>query len=213
MQKIAPNIRKGAAKKPTQPVPDALLDATRIADVVRVPARTVIAIEGAGPPEKAAFQRGVAAIYAVGFTLKFARKSKGRDFRVGPLEARWWAEPPPPTLTLAPRDTWRWQLRLGVPDSVTLDEVTEAADAVAKKRSGFDEVQLVRRLFIAAEMMGRILHVGPYSREGRSLDAAREAVRDAGLTPVGPHVEVYLSDPRRTASERLRTVLLLETMR
>lgn len=218
MQKTARNTgRQVAHGVSLLPIPDALIDAVPLPDVARVPSRTVIALDGAGPPEAAAFQKSVAALYGVAYTLKFAQKARGGDFRVGPLEARWWAEPAPMTISCAPRETWRWQVRLAVPDRISADDVTAAAEAAARRKGGklegSEEALLVRRLFLDAQPMGRILHLGPYAGEGPSLDAAREALVDAGLTPAGPHLEVYLNDPRRSAPARLRTVLLVESAR
>jgi hypothetical protein len=195
------NHGRAAKKKAPLPMASALIDATRIPDVVRIPRRTVVACDGEGPPEKEAFQRGVAAVYGAAYGLKFAQKERGRDFRIGPLEARWWAEPPPQHAP-PPRETWRWQVRIALPDGITEEDVAAAA---AKKHSA------ARRIVIEPQTLGRILHVGPYADEPRSLEAARAALVDAGLVPAGPHVEVYLSDPRRTAQENLRTVLLVES--
>jgi hypothetical protein len=218
MQKMARRIAGTAANgKAPLPTPDAVVDALPLPDVARIPARTVIALDGAGPPEAEPFQRAVPALYGVAYGLKFAQKARGLDFRIGPLEARWWAEPPPYSLASAPRDTWRWQVRLGVPDRISADDVTAAADAAVHRKggklAGSPEALLVRRLFLDAQPMGRILHTGPYAEEGPSLEAARAALVDAGLTPAGPHVEVYLNDPGRTAPQRLRTVLLVESAR
>lgn len=218
MQKMARGTAGAVAHRAALlPTPDVLIDAVPLPDVVRVPSRTVIALDGAGPPEAEAFQKGVAALFGVAYGLKFAQKARGADFRIGPLEARWWAEPAPQTIAFAPRETWRWQVRLGVPDRISADDVSAAAEAATRRKggklAGSEEALHVRRLFLDAQPMGRILHVGPYAEEGPSLDAAREALMDAGLTPAGPHIEVYLNDPRRTAPARLRTVLLLESAR
>lgn len=216
MQKMARSTAGAVTHGPLLPVPDALIDALPFPDVVRIPARTVIALDGAGPPEAEDFQKGVAALFGVAYGLRFAQKARS-TFRIGPLEARWWAEPAPQTISFAPRETWRWQVRLGVPDRISADDVSAAAEAASHRKggrlSGSPEALLVRRLYLDAQPMGRILHVGPYALEGPSLDAAREALLDAGLTPAGPHIEVYLNDPRRTAPQRLRTVLLVESAR
>ena len=193
---------KSSPKKPPLPMPDALLDATPHADVVRIPPRVVVAFDGVGPPEAPAFEQGIGAVYGVAYTIKFARKAAGHDFRIGPLEARWWAEPPPPPGQMPPRASWRWQVRLAVPNAISEADVAEAA---AKKT-----IAGVQRVFLDAQTVGRILHIGPYADEPRSLEAARAALADAGLGVAGPHVEIYLNDPRRVAAEKLRTVLLVE---
>jgi hypothetical protein len=204
--------RRGAAAPPL-PVPDCLVAATEEPAVVDVPARAAVSIDGAGPPDDPAFGRSLGALYGAAYGLKFARKASGATFRIGPLEGRWWAEGAPEGLG-APRETWRWRLRIGVPDDVTEGELARVVSAaVAReggKLEGSEEARRVRVERIAAARLGRILHVGPYSEEPRSFERLDAAVAAAGLRPAPSHLEIYLSDPRRTAPARLRTVLLRE---
>jgi len=205
-----------AARQPGAPMPAALVEASREADVADVPARTVLALDGAGGPEGEAFGRSVGAVYGVAYTLRFARKARNRAFAVGALEARWWAEGAraPAALAVAPREAWRWRLRMAVPADVRDAEVAEAIRAATSKRGGklegSAEAGRVGLERIPAARMGRILHVGPYADEPASFARIRAALAAAGLVPGNAHLEVYLSDPRRTAPARLRTVLLLE---
>jgi hypothetical protein len=197
-------------------VPAALLSAKPLADVVEVPARTALAIEGAGGPEQEPFQRSVGALYGVAYTLKFARKPAGGDFKIGPLEGRWWAEGAQAARAtgVPPRETWRWRLRLGVPDDVTEHEVADLIQAVTMKKGGKLEGSAdARRVTlerIPASTMGRILHAGPYAEEPASFEKIRVALSAAGRTGGDAHLEVYLSDPRRTTPAKLKTALLLE---
>jgi hypothetical protein len=193
-------------------VPAVLLDATTTPDVVDVPARSAIAIDGAGPPDEPGFDRAVAALYGVAYGLKFARKPGGRDFKVGPLEGRWWAEGAPEGVRQAPRDTWRWRLRIAVPDDVVEADVAAVVRAAVAKKGGKLEAS-AEALRVALERIpaaraGRILHVGPYATEPASFARMGEALAAAGLRRAHPHVEVYLSDPRRSKPEKLKTVLL-----
>src|SRR5574341_1549737 len=88
----APRARHEAVPLPMPPV---LFNATTKPEAVTVPARTVLALDGQGAPEGQSFQRSVGAIYGIAYTLKFARKKGGRkDFKIGPLEARWWTDEP-----------------------------------------------------------------------------------------------------------------------
>jgi hypothetical protein len=195
-------------------MPAALLDATPVADVVEVPARAVVSVDGAGAPESEAFGRSVGAIYGAAYGLKFARKKAGAPtFKVGPLEGRWWAEGIPKDLRgPPPREAWRWRLRLAVPDDVTDAEVWEVLAAAERRRRAPEPgaAPPVRVERIPAATLGRILHVGPYADEPRSFAGIEEVLRTRGLRPARAHLEVYLSDPRRTAPPRLRTVLLRE---
>jgi len=200
--------KRAAAAVPPDVMPQVLLKAATRPDVVRVPARTALAIDGRGPPEAPLFQEAVQALYSVAYTLKFALKRAARDFRVPPLEGRWWADPAPQSFTLARRETWRWQLRLGIPARVAAKDVFAAVSTAASRKPAAAKVRDVR---IPAQTLGRILHVGRYRDEGRSLSLIRDVLRQARLSPSGPHLEVYLSDPRRVEPARLRTVLLLET--
>ncbi len=218
--------RAAAPKKPTtdasptpmpMPMPAMLLDATSEPDVVDVPARSVLEIEGAGAPGDAAFQAALGAVYGVTYTVKFARKFAGRPtFRVGALEGRWTAETtqahgrPPPS-------TWRWQVRLSVPDDVDDGEVEATIAAViekAGKRGGkleaSAEAKRVRLRRLPATRLGRVLHVGPYADEPATFARLEARLAREGLTPGRAHLEVYLGDPRRVAPAKLRTVLLRE---
>lgn len=209
-----PTKKAGRSAATTLPMPAVLLDAKPIADVVDVPARTALAIDGAGGPDQEPFGRAVGALYGVAYALEFARKPSGRDFRIGPLEGRWWAEGVPPGGGVPPRDAWRWRLRLAVPDDVDEHGLADLVQAATMKKGGKLEGSAeARRVLverIPAATMGRVLHVGPYAEEERSFGKIRAAAAAAGRAPALAHLEVYLSDPRRTRPEKLRTGLLLE---
>lgn len=213
-RKAAP--ARAASSGPPLPMPPALLGASLGPEVVDVPARTVVAIDGAGPPDAPDFGRSIGAIYGAAYGLKFARKKGGTTFKVGPLEGRWWAEGAAEDLLLAPREAWRWCLRIAVPSDVSDEELSAVmVQAVSKKGGkleGSAEATRVRVERLSPARLGRVLHVGPYADEPRSFARLDAAVRGAGLRPARSHLEVYLSDPRRTAPARLRTVLLRELL-
>ncbi len=203
-----------AAKAVPFPVPAVLLGATTAPDIVEVPARSAVAIAGAGPPDDPGFQRAVGALYGVAYGLKFARKPGGRDFKIGPLEGRWWAEGAPERDLQAPRHTWRWRLRIAVPDDVAEADVAAIVRAAVAKKGGklegSEEARRVALERIPRTRVGRILHVGPYATEPASFTRMEVALTAAGLRRARPHVEIYLSDPRRSKPEKLKTVLLGE---
>jgi len=196
-------------------MPQVLWDAKAEPDIVTVPARSVLALDGQGAPEGDVFQQAVAAIYGIAYTLKFARKkSGGPDFKIGPLEARWWADKPGRHLLDAPRETWRWQLRMALPDDARAPELVRAIETGTHKKGGKLEgnaqVANIVLATIPTQRFGRMLHVGPYATEGESFAKILEVVEHAGLKAGHAHLEVYLSDPRRTKADKLKTVLLLE---
>jgi hypothetical protein len=197
------------------PVPAALLQALVDPAVVDVPARTVLAIDGAGPPGGEPFARALAALYGVTYALKFARKKAARgELKIGPLEGRWAADVPAGHTGRPPPEAWRWRLRLGVPDDVVDAEIDAVVLAVTSKRGGklegSTEAGSVWIERVPARRAGVVLHVGPYADEPRSFVKLDAALAAAGLTGEPHHLELYLSDPRRTAPARRRTVLVRE---
>jgi hypothetical protein len=169
------------------------------------PAR-YLAIAGEGAPGAAVFQARVAALYSVAFTVKMTRKFSGqRDYTIGKLEARYLnleTEPMPP------RSKWRWQLLIRTPEFVTPDELARAVVAL-RKRGKEGDAALVTLDTIVEGRCVQMLHVGPYDREGDTVDVMRAFAAAQGLGVSGPHHEIYLSDPRRVAPEKLKTIVRL----
>ncbi|MBU6423585.1 MAG: GyrI-like domain-containing protein [Chloroflexi bacterium] len=195
-------------------MPHELLDATVAADIVGIPARSVIAIDGEGEPGSVRFQSALRAAYGLALSLALRRKRDGRgEFAIGPLEGRWWSDQVLPC-SRAPRRSWRWTLRIAVPRDVTKSELSRAVEAVTTKRGGAlersTEARHARLERLPRQRVGRILHVGPYATESASLAKIRDEIERHGLVCADRHVEIYLGDPRRTKPERSRTVLLRE---
>lgn len=198
------------------PMPELLFSAKRAADVVDVPVRTVLSIVGEGGPDTESFRRSIGALYGVAYALKFSRKPGGKDFKIGPLAGRWWAEGvgTERSMVVAPRERWRWRLRIDVPGDVTERELAEVVGAATAKRGGklegsADAARVVLER-VPAQRMGRILHLGPYGDEPASFERIRAVLDAAGLRGGNAHHEIYLSDPMRTDPSKLKTVLLLE---
>jgi hypothetical protein len=207
-----------AVPKAEPTVPPELVKAKRTPDVVSLPARRCLAIDGAGSPHADPFAQAVGALYGTAYALKFARKKDAKratpDFKVGPLEGRWSADVPPGTTGVPPEDSWRWRLRIGVPADVTeADTERIKRDVTTKKGGKLQNSTVVPRVFleaIPAQRVGRILHLGPFSEEPASFAQIASVLDRAGLNPALTHVEVYLNDPSRTAPAALKTVLLRE---
>ena len=196
--------------------PPELTKAKSKPDFVDVPSRAVLTIPGAGSPDSSEFAGSVGALYGISYALRFARKKADRPvFKVGVLEGEWWAEGADlPEHGVPSRDTWRWRLRMGVPPDVTSAELAEVVEAATEKRGGKLEGDPFARAIELVELpachMARILHVGPYAAEPESFQIIGEFLVGEGVERAAGHVEVYLSDPRRTAPEKLKTSLLVE---
>ncbi|MEV5972293.1 GyrI-like domain-containing protein [Streptomyces sp. NPDC051921] len=176
--------------------------------VLDVPEQQFIAIDGTGNPNTApAYTGAVEALYAVAYALKFASKrTADRDFVVAPLEGLWWAERPE-AFTSRAKDTWNWTMLISMPSWITTEMIEEAKQsALAKKKN--PAISRLRHLTLHEGTSAQVLHVGSYDDEAPVLHELHHTYLQAnGLTESGVHHEVYLSDPRRTAPEKLKTVL------
>jgi hypothetical protein len=165
-----------------------------------------VAIAGRGEPGGAEFSDAVSALYNVAFTVKMARKFAGSDYAVSKLEGLWWGSRPGADFMAEPRQRWNWQLMIRVPDFVAADEVADASSRLIER----GKPQSVTRVRLEPLTEGRcvqMLHVGPYTAEPASVERMRAFAEERGLGFRGRHHEIYLSDPRRVAAERLRTIL------
>ena len=173
---------------------------------VDVPELGFLMVDGQGDPESAtAFMDAVGALYSTAYTLKFGLRKLGLDFTVMPLEALWWAEGAEPFASYR-RDDWRWTAMIAVPDEVTPVEVEEARVTVADKRE-IPALPLLRFERFHEGLSVQITHVGPYDEEAPTIERIHVFIRDQGCAPRGRHHEIYLSDPKRTPPERLKTIL------
>lgn len=188
---------------------EVFVPARRKPELVRVPAARCLSIAGKGSPESEAFQSAIAALYAVAFTLKFARKRAGFEpFRIAPLEGLWWGPRPGDTELIAlAREQWRWKLLIRVPDSVSAAELAAAKAVLLARRGMVARAPEVALEALPAEDVVQILHVGPFASEEPSIARMAAFIAEHRLAPAGPHHEVYLGDPRRSKPERLRTIL------
>jgi len=203
------------SERPLLPTPDALLKGREQPDVVEVPPRLVLALRGAGGPTTPIFSAAVGALYGISYTLRFARKKAGRAvFKVGVLEGEWRAEGGDLSIAETPsQDSWRWRMQMCVPDDVTEEELGGAVEAATTKRGGklegSEEAQRIELLRVGPGRFARILHVGPYSTEPESFAKIGQLLLEQGLSREPWHLEVYLSDPSRTAPAKIKTVLLV----
>lgn len=175
--------------------------------IVTVGRARYLAIDGKGTPASAAFQRAIGALYGMAYTIKMTRKFSGRqDYVVGKLEAVYRAKskaftPGQPL----PKDL-AWTLMIRTPDLVERGELSEAVAALESKGKG-EGAGEVRLETLDEGQCVQVLHVGPYEDEAPSVAAMLAHAEAEGLRVVGPHHEIYLSDPRRTAPEKLKTIL------
>jgi len=198
---------------------DGKVDFTRALDSYRarrgelrlldVPPMRYLMVDGHGDPNTApAYADALAALYPVAYALKFAsRNYLGRDYVVPPLEGLWWAEDMTVFTSARDKSRWSWTMMLMVPEWVGEEMVTAAVSRTRARKSPalLDELRLEP---LHEGLCVQTLHVGSFDDEAGVLARMHdEFVPANGLRLTGRHHEIYLSDPRRTRPERLRTIL------
>ena len=167
--------------------------------LIDVPLIRYLCIEGQGAPEGEAYADALGRLYPLAYALKFRSKAEGRDFVVPPQNALWWADDPS-AFVADRREDWRWKAMIRMPDWISEADVKAAMQAKAVQGVALEELEEGRCF--------QCLHVGPYRDEAPVLAELHEQLMpEAGLAFNGPHHEIYLSDPRRVAPEKLRTIL------
>ena len=173
--------------------------------VVTVGPARFLALGGLGDPDGASFADQVRELHRVASTLRAStRRSRGKDFRVPPLEVLWWDDAPEPTD--APPASGRFKLLLRMPNFVRRADL---AAAVAGLEPGPDPggTAAVRLEDLKEGRCMQALHVGARADQAATVDRMRRAAAELGLAFHGRHHEVHLSDPLRVPPERRRMLL------
>lgn len=174
--------------------------------LIDVPPSSYLMVDGHGDPNTVpAYKLAVQSLYATAYTAKFACKGQRKDFVVMPLEGLWSA-PDPESFTARRKNEWEWTMMIMVPDYVD-DAIFQAAKVRAGDKIGtLPESLRLERLEEGPCLQA--LHIGSYDDEGPLLAMLhREIMPSGGYEFAGRHHEVYLSDPRKTSPDRLKTVL------
>jgi hypothetical protein len=172
------------------------------------PIRAVL-VDGDGQPGEATFGVRMPGLYATAYGLHFALKRRGVERRVGMLEGLYWTADGSTDLDaiLGPdRGTWRWTLLISLPGEAT-DQELAAALAGGRAKMPAELATELRIETFEEGPVAQVLHLGPYGEERPTIERLQAAIAAAGLRPRGRHHELYLGDPRRSAPERLRTLL------
>ena len=178
------------------------------AEIIEVPAMIFLMIDGKGDPNTApAFAEAVEALYALSYALKFRVKkgSIGIDYGVMPLEALWWTEDMA-TFSVENKDAWSWTVMIMQPELITAEMVDEAIAQVRDKKNPA-ALPLVRFETFVEGTAAQILHIGPFSEEGPTIARLHAFIEESGYRREGKHHEIYLSDIRRAAPEKWKTIV------
>jgi len=176
--------------------------------LVEVPPLSYLMFDGCGNPNTSPdYVEAIEALYSLSYTLKFmSKRCFGRDYVVAPLEGLWWAKDMS-AFTQGRKDDWSWTMMILQPDWITAEHVQAAKSEVLMKK-GRPGLEKARRDTLDEGLSAQILYVGPYADEGPVLKRLHETwLPQNGLTETGHHHEIYLSDPRKVAPEKLKTIL------
>lgn len=175
--------------------------------IVELPPLGYLMVDGQGDPNTAAaYREAVETLYPVAYGIRKAIiAATGDRYTVLPLQGLWWT-PDMTDFTTADKDAWHWTLLIRQLPPVTADLAAEviAATALAK---GLPAGGRIRFDVLGEGTAAQVMHQGPYADEGPTIAALHRFIADSGCVKAGRHHEVYLSDRRRVAPQKLRTII------
>lgn len=183
--------------------------------IVNIPKMNYIAVRGTGDPnsENGEYKESIGLLYAVAFTIKMSKMGSHRmagyfDYVVPPLEGFWWQEGSD-SIDYSYKEKFHFISAIRLPDFVTADEFNWAVGEAARKK----KLDLSKVEFFTYDegLCVQCMHIGPYDDEPKTIEAMHEHAAQNGCVPdiraERMHHEIYLSDPRKCAPERLKTVV------
>ncbi|KNF08977.1 hypothetical protein CLPU_4c00230 [Gottschalkia purinilytica] len=181
--------------------------------IVNVPEMNFIMVSGKGDPNSEVFQQAVELLYGLSFTIKMS-KMKGNqpegyfEYVMPPLEGLWWIEDG--EFSFRERDNWVWAIMIRQPEFVT-DSVFQWACNEYKRKKGVIDLSKVSFETYNEGLCVQAMHRGSYKNEPETVEKMKafmvENNLEERLMDGGKHHEIYLSDPRKTLPEKLRTII------
>ena len=183
--------------------------------IVTVPPMNYIAVRGQGDPnaEDGEYKEAIGLLYGIAFTIKMSKKGSHQiegyyDYVVPPLEGFWWQDGIK-GVDYAHKDTFHWISVIRLPDFVTKADFDWAIEeATRKKKTDFSKVESFQ---YNEGICVQCMHMGAYDDEPATVELMHRFMEDQGyeldITDARMHHEIYLSDARKVAPEKLRTVI------
>lgn len=183
--------------------------------IVTVPPMNYIAVRGEGDPnaEDGAYKQAIGLLYGIAFTIKMSKKGEHRiegffDYVVPPLEGFWWQDGIQ-GIDYTHKERFQWISVIRLPDFVTKKDFDWAvAEATRKKKTDFSRAEF---LTCDEGLCVQCLHIGSYDDEPATVEQMHRYMEELGyaldITEQRLHHEIYLSDVRKVAPEKLKTVI------
>ena len=186
-----------------------------VPEIVTVPKANYIAVRGMGDPnqEGGAYQSAVSILYAVAYTLKMSYKTDYRiegffEYVVPPLEGFWWQEGVD-GIDYGDKSTFHWISVIRLPEFVTKKDFDWAVEEAARKKKL--DCSLAEFLTIEEGLCVQIMHIGPFDHEPSTVALMDQYIAENGyandMNETRLHHEIYLSDARKAAPEKRKTVI------
>ncbi|HEY8890685.1 MAG TPA: GyrI-like domain-containing protein [Clostridium sp.] len=178
--------------------------------IVTVPSINFITIDGYGDPNEEQFALATAALYSFSYAVKMSYKSNNvptgyYDYTVFPLEGVW--DLMDKTLLPTNKSNFKYKIMIRQPDFLTTDLFNRFISETKNKKPNI-YLDKIEYLTISEGLCCQILHLGSYDTEPKDFEMMLQFCKDNGYTRISlKHREIYLSDPRKTEPEKLKTVL------
>ncbi|MBO0481853.1 GyrI-like domain-containing protein [Candidatus Enterococcus courvalinii] len=185
---------------------------TKKTQILEMPAQNFFTIKGVGDPNQEDFQRRIGALYPVSYAIKMSPKNNWaipnyQPYTVYPLEGQWGLQEKYLQEKVMLKEHFAYQLMIKQPDFVT-PEIAQLAMKRSAKKIPEDLLAQLQFETIEEGLVGQILHIGSYDEEQMSFDKLAVFLEEEGYQRIGKeHKEIYLSDPRRVAPEKRKTIL------
>ncbi|MDN5214661.1 GyrI-like domain-containing protein [Fulvivirgaceae bacterium BMA12] len=179
--------------------------AKRTPRIVELDTYKYLTISGQSAPEDPLFTGAIEAIYPVAFAIKFVFKEEDQDFVVPKMEGQWWVDDERP-FEQVPRNEWHWRILMRMPQFVDSNTVEMVKEKLLKKGKtarindvGFQTLREGKCI--------QMLHIGSYEEEEKTIEQILQKMQEENLQMNGYHHEIYISDPMRTPSWKLKTII------
>ena len=174
---------------------------------VNVPKMNFLMIYGMGDPNTSQeYKDAVEALFSLSYAIKFMiKKEKSIDYAVMPLEGLWWVDDMT-RFSVENKNEWKWTSLIMQPEYVTKEIVNEALNETRKKKN-LPALSKIRFEAFSEGPSAQIMHIGPFSAEGPTIEKIHNFIKKQGYKLSGKHHEIYLSDPRKSAPEKMKNVL------
>lgn len=175
---------------------------------VDVPTMNYFMIDGEGDPNTAqSYRDALEVLYPLSYTVKFMIKKGPRaiDYGVMPLEGLWWADDMS-SFSVDDKSNWKWTLMIMQPSYIKKAMVDTAISEVKRKKNPV-ALSKVRFETFHEGKAAQIMHVGPFSEEGPTIEKVHNFIDECGQKRSGKHHEIYLSDIRKADPKKWKTVI------